>query len=199
MENRRRRVSSDLGATNVAGSKRNELVIDDFNGIDFNDPNQRLKAAELNEDSEELRQRVNKERVKEEPVNKEIKSRFDILLGIARATKDVEVDGVVFCLRTLKSYEGIDAYSAAVGAANGFEEMGKIRSRTLAYAIYSIDGVESDRAFQTQSISKKTEIIDNMSEVVVSHLFKEYNDLKNGVTSSFSKDVEVEGTEEIKK
>jgi hypothetical protein len=34
---------------------------------------------------------------------------------------------------------------------------------------------------------------------VVSHLFKEYNDLKNGVTSSFSKDVESGGTEEIKK
>lgn len=195
---RRRRVASAIGGSNVDFSDRGELTVDDY---DFNDPMERLKAAELeqSDSQEDLRQKVNKERNAEVPVNKEAKSRFDILLGIARGTKDVVVDNITFSLRTLKSYESIDALSAAIAAKNAFEEMGSVRSRTLAYAIYKIDGVDSDRVFQTTSIDAKAEIIDNMSDAVVNYLFNEYNSLKNNIVESFSKDLEVNGEQTIKK
>lgn len=117
------------------------------------------------------------------------KRRIEMLTGIGRATKDVEIDGHVFTLRTLKSQELREVVTAAKNASDNFESTFEARTHTLARAIFKIDGEDIGLVLGDNSIESKLIMIQELDETIINVLQKNYsllvdeNNKKYGLTN----------------
>lgn len=184
----RRRISSSIGNVGFDVEDQGSVVIDDES--DWNNPEERLnKARQVEEEQPPPRQQ-------EEIVNRPAVNRFEFLIGMARAVKEVKVGENTFVLKTLKSKENKEIFLSVVGAKNAIEEMYLVRAGTLARAIHTINGIPFERVINANDLKAKMEFIDEMQEAVLNLLFKEYNVLKDGQIKDLDK-VLGENTQEV--
>jgi hypothetical protein len=113
------------------------------------------------------------------------RKRIEILANIGRLTKEVEVEGVVFSLRTLKSKEVQAATCFAVLAANDIAAGFEMRRRELAMSIFEIDHNPVEMIIGSNTFEAKLQMVDNFSETLVRKLNQEYTDLKAKSFNSF--------------
>lgn len=118
------------------------------------------------------------------PMNSYAKERIQFLLDIGRQTRDVEVGGTVFSLRTLKGRESREALAAAA-AVPQIEVLFEGRRQQLARSIYKIDGVDVDTAIGTNSLEEKLYILDEMDDNLMNHLYSNYSELNEDANKRF--------------
>ena len=119
------------------------------------------------------------------PMNSFAKERVKFLLGIGQLTRDVDVGGTVFSLRTLKGRESREALSAAASVPQ-IEVLYEGRRQQLARSIYKIDGVDTDTAMGATSLEDKLEILDEMDDNLMNHLYSQYSELNEEATNKFA-------------
>lgn len=130
------------------------------------------------------------------------KSRVEVLSNLGRLTKEVNIDGIKYSLRTLKNRETQDATLAGLQHATNIEVMYEARRQFLARAISHIDGMDFSMVIGSNDLSAKLEEIDNWEEVVVAKLYDEFDKLRDEVKNKYfpKTDSEMkEVVEEIKK
>ena len=130
------------------------------------------------------------------------KKRIEILTNLGRATIDVDIEGIVFSLRTLKNREWREAIKAVAEFDLATEQAYEMRGQTLARSIYAIDGQRSEVVLGTDDLSVQASFIQDMDESVVSHLYDKYNDLVSTNKAKYNLNTEEgvqEAVEEIKK
>ncbi len=119
------------------------------------------------------------------PMNSFAKERVKFLLGIGQLTRDVPVGGTVFSLRTLKGRESREALSAAASVPQ-IEVLFEGRRQQLARSIYKIDGVDTDTAMGTYALEDKLEILDEMDDNLMNHLYSQFSELNEEATNKFA-------------
>lgn len=149
-------------------------------------PGYELSAAER----EEL-QRLRRE-PKEEKMGDYAKKRIEILANIGRLTKNVEMDGITFALRTLKAKEARAATMSIFGCVNDVDASFEIRRQTLARAIYEIDGQPIESALGGDDFALKLDLIDDMEDVTIIRLYNEFNELRNEIQTKYGLKTEQE-------
>lgn len=132
------------------------------------------------------------------------KKRIEILSDIGRLTKDVNADGVVFSLRTLKAKEMKQAMLASYESAKtDLEASYENRKQQLARSIFKIDGEDIDIVIGSSSLNDKLQFVEeNLEESLISLLWDEYVALKQSAKNKYGvnseKDVS-EVSEDLKK
>lgn len=104
------------------------------------------------------------------------KNRIEMLLGMTRDTKEVDVtDDLSFTLQTLKSKEIRKSLLAASRYAGTVEYAFELRKQYLARSITHVSEVEIDNFLGREDFDTKLFFIEEMSEPVLDRLFTEYN------------------------
>jgi len=131
------------------------------------------------------------------------KQRLEFLANLCRSSKDVEIEGTTFSLRTLKGYENKEVIQIAYGLGNtNIEVLFEGRRQRLARSIFKIDGSDIDMILGSSTMESKLEMIDNLEENVIQKLSVEFDALNQEVNTKFSISTEAdikEVTEDLKK
>lgn len=148
----------------------------------FSDPESRLdRVRELESvraESKQLR--------KQAPV--EAKNRLDILLGIARSAKDVEVEGVIFSIRSLKAKEIREITERLTELNTNSEVINRLdmRNYMIAFSLYAIDGQDIDLVIGSNSIEDRVEFVGELDESLLQYLANVYWEMKADNDKRFS-------------
>ena len=154
--------------------------------LNYPAPMPRTQGYELSAAEREELQRLRSENVNKSPrPTDHAKKRIEILANLGRLTKEVEVDGVTFSLKTLKSREAREATMAIFNCKNDIEASFEIRRQTLARAIYEIDGQAIEYAVGGTSLEAKLELVDEMEDATIIKLYNEFNALRSEVETKY--------------
>ncbi len=182
-------------------NQRKQFVVPDGNESNNNDSFS--EEPQMFSDVEEQIRQARKEKAQGiQRLTPEAKKRIEILSGIGRLNKDVEIDGSVFSIRTLKSKEMQLATLAGLEFTYEVESAFEKRKQYVARSLHKIDGADISLYLDSDSIEARLELLDQLDETVVTKLFEEYNILnkeakkKYGISSE--KDVK-EVSEDLKK
>lgn len=121
---------------------------------------------------------------------KEDKKLEDIrnLIFIGRKTLDVEVDGFVFTLQTLKNKEN-EFVVKQVLMLEDEERLLAVKNYTLAMAVRKINGYNLADVYNgdedLNDFEKALEVLDELDSALVDFLFEKYTELKRELIGSF--------------
>lgn len=115
------------------------------------------------------------------------KSRIDHLIGLGRATVDVQIENTVFSLRTLKSRELREATNIVIvdGASNA-DSIFELRVQYLARALYAVDGYPIKQVLNSDDPEVTVEFLNEMDESIVECLYSHYSKLSKENTEKYA-------------
>jgi hypothetical protein len=160
--------------------------------------------ADINEFAEmERAAKIAKEARREQLSNAErisnpAKQRIELLADIGRLTKEVELAGHVFSLRTLKSKETREAalQSFNVNINTQLEAGYEARRQQLARSIFKIDGHLFEDVIGSNSLETKLQFLDEkLEETIIVKLFDEFSKLKDDARAQFEIKTDTEAKE----
>lgn len=102
------------------------------------------------------------------------KRRIEMLVGMTRVTRTVELEGNVFVLKSLRSKEMRDALMFASEYDGTVQSPYEIRKQLLARSITQVAGVDIEQFLGSNEIEAKYEFVDLMDESLLNRLYKEY-------------------------
>ena len=120
-----------------------------------------------------------KEKGKIDRLSPGAKKRIEQLLGMMRLTKEVEMNGIIFSLRTLNAEESRSVLHAAAQYDGTVETPFELRKQTLSYALEKINGDRIADFLGSPDRSVILEFLDELDENAVSILFRNYTSLSN--------------------
>jgi len=123
------------------------------------------------------------------------KQRIELLANIGRLFKDVEIDGIVFSLRTLKAKESREAMLSIFKCTNDADAAFEIRRQTLARAIFKIDGQDIESTLGGADFDLKLGLVDDMEETIITKLYNEFNELRHEVGVKYGIESETQAKE----
>lgn len=159
-----------------------------------------FSPAEIEEQIKEAR----RQKLAPNRIGDEAKKRVEILANIGRLTKDVNIGGFSFTLRTLKAKETKEAALATFSTSiTQLEASYEARKQQLARSIFKIDGEDIEVILGSRNLNDVMSFIeDQLEDVVVEKLWNDYVALKDearvkyGITTN--KDAQ-EVAEDLKK
>lgn len=102
------------------------------------------------------------------------KQRIELLLGTSRATREVDLDGNVYILKTLKGPEHRAVMMESAKFDGTVEFPFEMRKQILARTVSNVAGVDIDLFLNDSSFEAKLAFIDLMDDVMQDRLYKEY-------------------------
>jgi hypothetical protein len=128
--------------------------------------------------------------------------RIEMLLGMTRLTKDVEIAGQMYKLQTLTSQELRDSTVATSEFDGSVQLIFENRKQLLARAITVVAGVPIDQFLNSNDLDIRLEFIEMMDHALLHRLFSEYTDLLREAQDKYSPKTEAqvkEVVEDLKK
>ncbi len=107
-------------------------------------------------------------------LNDAARKRTEILCGVSRGTREVDIDGNKYTLRTLKGKEHRAAIVAAAEWDGSAHAAFEIRKQFLARAIVQVTGYDLGLFLGDNSIEARLEFIDELEEPMLNKLYSEY-------------------------
>lgn len=128
-----------------------------------------------------------------------MKDKLELLLNMKRLTIDVDIDGIVFTLRSLKSKEMQEAtYADGRVFPKTVDFYYASRLGILARSIYLVDGQAIEYVLRNNSIEAKINFIENLEDSVVEILHDKYLEMTSKNADKFQVSNE-EQAEEVSK
>lgn len=109
-----------------------------------------------------------------EKLSASAKQRIEMLCGISRGVRSVDIDGNKFILKTLKGKEQRAAIIAASEFDNSIQSPFEIRKQLLARAVTDIAGTDIELFLGDSSLDARLEFMEELDEHVLAKLFSEY-------------------------
>lgn len=147
-------------------------------------------AAEESDDSADFEKEVRAAREAKRTgvtrLNEGAKRRIEMLVGMTRTTREVDVDGNKFVFQTLRSKEMREAIMAASEFDNTVQSPFETRRQLLARSLVQIASVDVAQFVGSDSLEAKLLLIDDLDEALLDRLFKEYLTLAAESRSKFA-------------
>lgn len=142
--------------------------------IDFH--NKMYHASERNtaDVEQEIKAAREAKRTGREKLNEGAKRRIEILIGMTRSTRDINIDGNVFVLQTLKSGEMRDAIFEAAKYDGTVQGPYEARRQFLARSLVQVAGTDLDQFIGSNSLEAKLVFVDELDEYLLNRLYDEY-------------------------
>lgn len=120
-------------------------------------------------------------------IGDQAKKRIEILADIGRLTKDVQIGGFTFSLRTLKARETKDASLATFSVAiTNLEASYEARKQQLARSVFKIDGEDIAEIIGSRNLEDRMKFLeDNLEDIVVEKLWNEFIALKEEAKAKY--------------
>lgn len=128
--------------------------------------------------------------------------RIEILLGMTRLTKDVEVGGQIYKIQTLTSQELREAVVATAEFDGSVQFIFENRKQLLARALTVVAGLDINEFVNSNDLEARLEFIELMDHALLLRLFTEYNNLAKEAQDRYNPRTEAqvkEVVEDLKK
>lgn len=113
------------------------------------------------------------------------KKRIEVLCNMSRLTKEVDIDGNIFILKSLKSKEMREAIAAASKFDGSVELPFETRKQLLIRSISHVAGHELSTFLGDSSVEAKLEFIEELDHEVLVKLYNEYLTLSKEITERY--------------
>jgi len=121
------------------------------------------------------------------PLSEGAKKRIEHLTGLGRSTVDVDIEGVLFTLSTLKSKEIREAINACSKLnTNNLDIKLELRRQQLARSIKFIDNAEFSLVIGSDNLFDKLNFVEELDESIVQRLDEEYEKLAKSVRDKYA-------------
>lgn len=207
---------SPLGSKKFEGQNIKEMDVPDESG--YNPPSQRHQdngfqmdessmrdfqsrmeppvqsAREQTELEQQMRQARQARSSGKERLTEGARRRIEMLVGMTRLTRSVEIDGNVYALRTLKSIELRQAIVACAEFDGTVQFSFEIAKQLLARSIFQVAGVEIEQFLNSNELGSKLIFVEELDQALVTRLYSEYILLNEESKTKYS----IKTPEEIK-
>ena len=143
----------------------------------------------------QIRQAREDKRAGRERLDAGAKRRIEMLLGMTRSYRHVEVGEVTFELQTLKSREMRESLMVAAEYDGTIQGPFELRRQLLARAIAKVSDVDFAQFIGADDIEVKLQFIDHMYEPLLSRVYDEYLLLAREAREKYSIKTEAEAKE----
>jgi len=100
--------------------------------------------------------------------------RIELLIGMTRLTRDVEIGGQMYKLQTLTSQELRDAIVATAEFDGSVEFIFETRRQLLARSLTVVSGVEIDQFLNSRELDDRLYFIELLDHALLIRLYNEY-------------------------
>ena len=180
--------NSPLGSKKFGGQQMRQFDIPDESGYSNESIKQLQQQMEQDttEIEKEIRAAKEAKRTGKERLNEGAKKRIEMLIGMIRTTKNVDIEGNEFVFQSLKSKEFRDAVMAAAVFDGTIQSPFEIRRQFLARSLTHVAGVEVEQFLGSVDFESKLAFIDQLDEALLNRLYDEYLSLAQEAKDKFS-------------
>jgi hypothetical protein len=190
----------DFGAVNASMVERGLPPLDPETISAWN-TQQMAKRTQSPQDLEQLEKQISQARKDKvmgvQRLSQVAKQRIEMLCGISRGIREVDLDGRIFVLRTLKGKEQRLAIMAAAEYDGTIQSPFEIRRQLLARAIDRVDGTDFDLFLNDTSMEARLDAVEELEEAMLIKLYDEYLSLVRETQDRYFPKNEVEAKEVV--
>lgn len=164
-----------------------EQAMEDFQSQMHQHPHPVMQAPrEMTEGEMQILAAKKAKREGKERLSDGAKRRIEILIGMTRLTRDVDVDGKLYRLQTLKSKELREALTATSEFDGTVQLIFETRRQLLARSLVVVAGVEIEQFLSDDSLQTKLDFIEEMDHALLLRLYNEYISLSNEAQDKYA-------------
>jgi cell division protein ZapA (FtsZ GTPase activity inhibitor) len=123
--------------------------------------------------------------------------RIEMLIGMTRLTREVDIGGQMYKLQTLTSQELRDAVVATAEFDGKVEFIFENRKQLLARAVIVVAGVPIDQFLNSNELDAKLEFIELIDHALLHRLYSEYVSLVQEAQNKYSPKTEEQAKEVV--
>jgi len=142
----------------------------------------------------EIRQAKADRKAGRERLNDGAKRRLEMLLGMTRSTREVDIMGHKFVFQTIPSKEMREAIMEAAMFDGTVQSPFEIRRQLLSRSLVVIAGVDAAQFVGSNDLNAKLALIDELDESLLNRLYDEYLTLARDAEQKYA----VKSVEEVK-
>jgi hypothetical protein len=127
-----------------------------------------------------------------ERLTESARRRIEMLIGMTRLTRDVEIDGHTYRLKALSSRELEDALSACSNFDGSIKFIFETRKQILARSLIVVANVEIDQFLGSNYLEDRLDFIDELDHSLLIRIYNEYNILAKESQDKYTLKTEAE-------
>lgn len=143
----------------------------------------------------EIREAKEARRTGRERVDAGAKRRIEMLVGMIRTTRQVELEGSLYVLQTLRGREMRESIMAAAHYDGSVQFPYELRKQLLGRSLIHVAGVDIEQFVGSNSLEAKLELIEDLPETLLLRLYAEYSILVNESTEKYAIKSELDAQE----
>ena len=114
------------------------------------------------------------------------RTRIEVLTGLGRLTREVEIDEVRFVLRSLKARELREIFLAVAPFDGTVELSFELRRQTLARSLCRVADTDLDLFLGTPSLDAALNFVEDQDEAILARLYAEYQLLAAEINQKYA-------------
>lgn len=204
---------SPLGSKKFAGQPMREFDVPDEseNSVQARRPRPNFQNQELDmnsvsnfqhkveglDDAEierQIREARDAKRSGKERLNEGAKRRIEMLVGMTRTSREVNLENNIFILQSMKSKDMREAIMLASQFDGTVQSPFEIRRQLLARSLVQVAGVDFAQFVGSNTLEAKLEFIDEQDEHLLNRLYDEYLELTRDSKNKYA----IKNVEDVK-
>lgn len=121
-----------------------------------------------------------------ERLNDGAKRRIEMLVGMSRLSRSVNLDGNEFVLQTLRAKEMREVFTATAKFDGTVESPYEMRKQLVARSLSNIAGYDIEQFLGSDTIETRLSFIDELPEALLDRIFNEYQLLVKESVNKYS-------------
>lgn len=155
-------------------------------------PRPAMPMNELTDEEKRIVELKKAKREGKERLSDGARRRIEMLIGMTRLTKDVEIEGQMYKIQTLSSRELRDAITATAEFDGSVEFIFETRKQVMARALTVVAGVDIAQFLNSYDLQDRLDFIELMDHALLLRLYTEYSTLSQEAQSKYALKTEVE-------
>jgi hypothetical protein len=171
---------SPIGNKNFSTTNLREFEVADESQDNMQKPMQRPQNSMHDEEQDvskierEIRAAREAKRTGKERLGDGAKRRIEVLIGMSRLKREVNIEGNVFAFQTLKAKEMREVVMAASEFDGTVQSVFEVRKQFLARSITHVAGVEFEAFIGSNDLETKLLFIEELDDSLLNRLYSEY-------------------------
>lgn len=161
-----------------------------------------LQTREFSEVEKQIMDAKRAKREGKERLSEGARRRIEMLIGMTRLTKDIDIDGRIYRIRTLTSKELREVLMSASAFDGNIQFIFESRKQVLGRSLTVVAGVEIEQFLGSTDLQDRLDFIEEMDHSLLIRLYNEYNELAAESQNKYSPKTEAdvkEVLEDLKK
>lgn len=143
-------------------------------------------VRELNDVEQKIFEAKKAKREGKERMSEGAKRRLEMLIGMTRLTKTIDIGGSTFSLQALKNIETREALVAAAEYDGTVQFSFEYSKQLLARSLTMIAGVEFEQFIASQELEAKLDFVEELPQALFTRLYNEYVSLDAEARDKFA-------------